>query len=201
MPFHIASMITSCASGMFRVPIEGIIGSPPPMIIHACTASPEKKDVGDLQHPKGKFFQHPKYSDGLAEPLIFSSGDKFSKNPYGFCVGTSPAGSMTQRTFYDYVMHFVANLPESQGVNGEPVLFSLGGHSSRWDVSSLFFLLANNVFPFFLPSHMSIWTQPNDNGTNLCWVKCLEKAVSLNGMRRHGVGTTPSYFNIIMREG
>ena len=57
------------------------------------------------------------------------------------------------------------------------------------------------MFPFFLPSHTSIWTQPNDNGTNLRWVKCLEKAVTSMGMRRNGFNTTPSYFNIIIREG
>ena len=201
MPFHITSMITSCASGKFKVPIEGIDGAPPPMIIHACSASPEKKDPGDLQYQEGQFFQHPRYSDGLSEPYHDSSADEINKNPYGFCVRTSPAGSMTQRTFYDYAIHFVNNLPESQGSNGQPVILFLDGHSSRWDVSSLLFLLTNNVFPFFLPSHTSIWTQPNDNGTNLRWVKCLERAVTLKGMRRNGVGVTPSYFNIIMRDG
>ena len=39
MPFHITSMITSCPSGIYMVPIEGIEGAPPPMIIHACSAS------------------------------------------------------------------------------------------------------------------------------------------------------------------
>ena len=95
---------------------------------------------------------------------------------------------MTQRTFYDYAIHFVNNLPESQGSNGQPVILFLDGHSSRWDVSSLLFLLTNNVFFFFLPSHTSIWTQPNDNGTNLRWVKCLERAVTLKGMRQNRVG-------------
>ena len=79
--------------------------------------------------------------------------------------------------------------------------FFLDGHSLWWDVSSLLFLSANNVFPFSLPYHTSIRTQPNDNGTNLRWVKCLEKAASLNGMQRNGFRMNPSYFNIIFREG
>jgi len=81
------------------------------------------------------------------------------------------------------------------------VILFLDGHSSRWDVSSLLYLLQNKVFPFFLPSHTSVWTQPNDNGTNLRWVKSLETAVSSLGMRWNGVSTTPSYFNIIIRNG
>lgn len=68
MPFHIMCMITSCASGLFKVPIEAIEGSPPPMIIHACSTSPDKQSAGDLQSSNEEFFQHPRYSDGLTEP-------------------------------------------------------------------------------------------------------------------------------------
>ena len=35
MPFHVTSIITSCASVNYKVPIECIGGAPPPMIIHA----------------------------------------------------------------------------------------------------------------------------------------------------------------------
>ena len=201
MPFHITSMITSCATGHYKVPIQGFEGAPPPMIIHACSASPDKKDSGEIQTANNAFFQHPRYSDGLAEPFSVAGADEVSKNPWGFCVRTSQAGSMTQRTFFDYCLHFVKHIPDDQGENGEPVILFLDGHSSRWDVSSLLYLLQNKVFPFFLPSHTSVWTQPNDNGTNLRWVKSLETAVSSLGMRWNGVSTTPSYFNIIIRNG
>ena len=143
-------MIKSCTKGVFKVPVEGIEGSPPPMIIHACSTSPDKQSAGDLQSSNEEFFQHPRYSDGLTEPYsAFSVAGDVKKNPWGFCVRTSTAGSMTQRTFYEYCLHFVDNLPANQGVNDEPVFLFLDGYSSRYDVSSLLYLLSNNVFPFF----------------------------------------------------
>ena len=201
MPFHVTSMITSCGSAIYMVPIEGIEGAPPPMIIHACSASPQKESPTDLQSSDEPFFQNLSFSEGLNEPFSVSAVDKVRKNPWGFMVRTSAAGSMTQRTFYDYCMHFVANIPKSQGKHGEAVFLFMDGHASRWDVSSLLYLLTNNVFPFFLPSHTSIWTQPNDNGVNLRWLKCIEQAVSSSGMRWNGVSTSPGYFNIILRQG
>ena len=96
MPFHITCMLTSCSTGIYKVPIEGIKGSPPPMIIHACSASPDKQSPSDLQTSNEEFFQHPRYSDGLAEPYsAFSVKGDVKKNPWGFCVRTSNAGSMT----------------------------------------------------------------------------------------------------------
>ena len=90
MPFHITSMITSCGSGHYKVPIEGCQGAPPPMIIHACSASPEKIKPSEVQIIEGSFFQNPRYSDGLGEPYSVSSGDdNIKKNPWGFCVRTS----------------------------------------------------------------------------------------------------------------
>ena len=116
-----------------------------------------------------------------------------------FLVRTAENGSTTQRTFYDFCMHFVKNLPKGQGKHGKPVILFLDDHSSRWYVSSLLYLMSNNVFPFLLPSHTSIWTQPNDNCVNLCWLKILETAVSTLGMRNSRLSTTPQYFNIILR--
>ena len=156
MPFHITSMLTSCASGQYKVPIEGYEGAPPPMIIHSCSASPEKDNPSQVQTMDGSFFQRPRYSDGLGEPYSVASSDEIKKNPWGFCVRTSASGSMTQRTFFDYCIHFVKNIPQDQGKEKQPVLLFLDGHSSRWDVSSLLYLLQNNVYPFFLPSHTSV---------------------------------------------
>ena len=97
------------------------------------------------------------------------------------------------------IVCFVKHLLDGQEKGDESLFLFLDCHSSRWDVSSLLYLMDNNVFPFFLPSHTSIWTQPNDNGVNLRWVKSLETAVSSLGMRNNGLSTTPQYFNIIIR--
>ena len=88
------------------------------------------------------------------EPYHALSVDEVRENRYGFCVRIGPAGSITQSSFNDYAMHFVANLPESQGVNGEPVLLFLNGHSSWWDISSLLFLLKSSIFHFPPISHI-----------------------------------------------
>ena len=94
------------------------------------------------------------YSEGIGKPYsVMAPEEDVRKNPWGFCVRCAENGSMTQRIFFDYSTHFVKNLPEGQGKNGEPVILFLDGHSSCWDVSSLVYLMKNNVFPFFLPSH------------------------------------------------
>ena len=49
---------------------------------------------------------------------------------------------------------------------GKPVLLFLDGHASRWSVKALLYLRENNVFVFCVPSHTTIWSQPNDAGPN-----------------------------------
>jgi len=61
-----------------------------------------------------------------------------------------------------YVNHFVLNLQPDHG----PVILFLDGHGSRWNKHALLYLMRNNVFPFILASHTSIWSQPNDAGVN-----------------------------------
>ena len=56
IPFHITSMITSCSFGHYKVPIEGLDGAPPPMIIHACCASPEKLHTVNIRQGKDLSF-------------------------------------------------------------------------------------------------------------------------------------------------
>ena len=81
------------------------------MIIHACSASPKKDNCIDLQSSSEEFYQNPAFSEGLSEPYSVSAKDSVSKNPWGFNVRTSLVGSMTQRTFYDYCIYFVQNIP------------------------------------------------------------------------------------------
>ena len=94
-------------------------------------------------------------------------------NYFGFGVRTTPKGSMQQDIFLDYAAHFVKHLPPDQGKGKCPVVLILDGHSSRWTISALEYLTENNVWPFFLPSHSSIITQPNDCGVNKAVHKCI----------------------------
>lgn len=77
----------------------------------------------------------------------------------------------------------------------------LDGHSSRWDLPALRYLYEHNVFPFFFPSHTSIWSQANDNGTN----KRLHALIEVEAAKlRSGSCLTnskfkPSDWNIIFR--
>ena len=56
--------------------------------------------------------------------------------------------------------------PAGQGPDGDPVLLFFDGHTSRWNMSALLYLERNNVHGICLPSHTSIWSQPNDAGAN-----------------------------------
>ena len=53
-----------------------------------------------------------------------------------------------------------------QGKDGEPVFLFVDGHSSRWPLRALRHLQDHNVFCIVLPSHTTIWSQPNDAGAN-----------------------------------
>jgi len=77
-------------------------------------------------------------------------------------VETTSSGSMTQEVFMVYAKHFVKSLPSGHG----PVFLFMDGHASRWNNFALKYLTDNRVFTFFLASHTSIWSQPNDAGVN-----------------------------------
>ena len=55
---------------------------------------------------------------------------------------------------------------------GEPVFLFLDGHASRWSLAGLAKLRANNVFVICVPSHTTVWSQPNDNGINAAMKAC-----------------------------
>ena len=54
-----------------------------------------------------------------------------------------------------------------QGKDGEPVFLFVDGHSSRWPLRALRHLQDHNVFCIVLPSHTTIWSQPNDAAANV----------------------------------
>jgi hypothetical protein len=105
-------------------------------------------------------------------------------------VATTHSGSMTQETFVHFARHFVDSLPPNSG----PVVLFLDGHGSRWNVHALNYLMENNVYPFFLASHTSIWAQPNDAGVNKRFHWCVE--FEIKSVRRTcRSAPTVKYFN------
>jgi len=102
---------------------------------------------------------------------------------------------MTQEVFYYYAQHFVRSLPENHG----PAILFLDGHASRWSVPALRYLLKNHVYAFFLASHTSIWSQPNDGGVNKRFHRAIEESCS--EVRRGCDAATIPYFNGNFRKG
>ena len=182
MPFHVSACITSRADGKYAEPGEKIYdGAPPPVIIHS--KGKDRKDSKRSSKKKAKQQRKDvrKVSDRFLEHLApmcegaQDAADAFRKNNvYGFEVFATTNGSMTQDSMLPYAEHFVRNKMAGPHAN-EPAVLLLDGHSSRWDLSALYYLIENGVFPFFLPSHTSIWSQPNDTGPNFRLHKCIAK--------------------------
>jgi len=108
------------------------------------------------------------------------------------------AGSSTQETFYHYCQHFVSSaVPAGKRA---PIILLLDGHASRWNTQALRLLMSNRIFPFFLPSHTSIWSQPNDAGINIGFHAAIEKATKKRHRAAAVSGRTPviKYHNEIL---
>lgn len=69
-----------------------------------------------------------------------------------------------------------------QGKGGEPVFLIVDGHASRWSLTALHHLLTHNVYAICLPSHTSIWAQPNDAGPNASFKWVLGNVVHEMGL-------------------
>jgi len=101
-----------------------------------------------------------RFQDGMSLPEVI--------------VISNSAGSSTQETFFHYCEHFVKSvLPASKR---DPIILLLDGHASHWNTQALCLLMHNRIFPFFLPSHTSIWSQPNDAGINIGFHSAIENA-------------------------
>ena len=94
-------------------------------------------------------------------------------------VGVTPNGSMTLEEFPFWCRHFNefcvlptqgGRIEDDNGVvikeGGQPVLLFIDAHASRWGPSAFAYLMGNNIFPICVPSHTTIWSQPNDAGCN-----------------------------------
>ena len=86
-------------------------------------------------------------------------------NEYGFLVLVTPNGSMTKKAFLHFAKPFVKYINMDRE-EGEPAILLMDGHSSRWNEEAIDYLLQNKVYPFFHPSHTSVWSQANANGPN-----------------------------------
>jgi hypothetical protein len=195
MPFHVTICLTTRSDGQYVVPGSSIFdGAPPPAIIHS-----RKGDERDPAEVSSKF------KTGLVD-IRGTSGcsnmeEAFQQNDkHGVLVLATPNGSMTQSAMLPYAKHFVNHVPRNRRKD-EPIILFLDGHSSRWDTPTLKYFFQNNVFPFLLPSHTSIWSQPNDCGPNKWLHDCLGEATK--GLRStfDGQKFGISNWNMIFRHG
>ena len=87
-------------------------------------------------------------------------------NETGIGVEVSASGSMLRSIFPKWCAHFIKHLPVDQGKGKMPVFLFVDGHTSRWSYEGLTLLKENNVYVICLPSHSTIFSQPNDAGVN-----------------------------------
>ena len=154
------------------------------MIIHAnpsknkTAEKEERKDQREGNLPLSNNVS-PQFKAGIDDPSIL--------------VTSTSSGSMTQETFYFYCEHFVASLEN----NHLPVLLLLDGHGSHLSVPALEYLMRNDVFPFFIASHTSIWAQPNDAGVNK-WYHWAVEEVARHTRRSRTNTPNIEYFNTVL---
>ena len=185
--------------GCYRCVENKSEGAPGPYIIHSDRRKRSEKELSQAEKNGPVPPRLPKTPDKFLTNLLYlEESTEEKKNPLGLKVRTTTNGSMTQSIFYDFCEHFVSSLPISQGKDKEMVILFLDGHVSRWNLAALRYLMINNVYPFFLASHTSIWSQPNDNGPIKRLHSCIEDA-ALNH-RRWNKAIVP-YFNLIFVQG
>jgi len=149
--------------GLYRDQTSGIVeGACGPILIHADKAKTKEKEAQERVRQR---------NGETTERCTAARWTQELENLPDVLVETTGSGSMTQEVFLVYAKHFVSCLPS----NHQPVILFLDGHGSRWNLDALQFLMSNCVFPFILPSHTSIWSQPNDAGVNKCFHSAVEQ--------------------------
>jgi len=161
-------MIVVCSSifkGLYRDVANGITeGACGPLLIHMDKTKTKEKEAEERVRQRTQ--------DTVIETTTALCWTVVTRNVPDITVETTGSGSMTQEVFMVYTKHFVATLPLNHG----PVIFFLDSHGSHWNKYALKFLLDNKVLPFFLASHTSIWSQPNDAGVNKRFHWAIEQA-------------------------
>jgi len=198
MPFHVTVCLTTRADGLHVCMLDGIYeGAPPPVIIHS---KKPPKDPDAVVQPENVPDQLLK---GLApmgnEGKYKDATDAYkNNNGLGFLALATPNGSMKQCSMLPYAVHFVNSLPKDRDPQ-EGIILLLDGHSSRWDLPALLHLLRNNVYPFFYPSHTSIWSQANDCGPNMRLHNCISEAAKAKRGSLRNKKYKPSDWNVVFR--
>ena len=206
MSMHITACITTCGNGRYCTPKDGISGAPGPLLIHTDKSKSKEKEKEEQEQQRNGALPKsqqpsPRFLVGLGgdENESFVNQKDSEKNPFGFRVATTSTGSMIQETFFTFATHFIENLGPGLGPNGMPVFLFLDGHGSWWHTQALSLLLKNNVQKAFIPSHTSIWAQPNDCGVNRRFHNTIELAAQQ--IRRGSERTNICYFNQIFKSG
>jgi len=115
-------------------------------------------------------------------------------------VAVTRQGSMVKELFPEWVRHFIKNnLLPGQGKGENPVILFVDGHSSRWSMLALLMLLDHNIWLICIPSHTSVWAQPNDAGPNGSFKGCLGRVVSRSTGGLQTAGVDRASFNRLLR--
>jgi len=186
--FILANPVDCCfLEGLYCDQASGIVeGACGPLLIHADKAKTKEKEAQE----------HLRQCNGeTTERNTAACWTQELENLPDVLVETTGSGSMMQEVFLVYAKHFVSCLPTDH----QPVILFLDGHGSRWNVDALLYLMANHVFPFILPSHTSIWSQPNDAGVNKRFHSAVEQ-ICEQTRRTLEVATVP-YFNKNFADG
>jgi hypothetical protein len=179
--------LDSWTSGLYRNTKKNINeGAPSLFTIHSDKTCTKEKEKAEREKQRA----------GLA-PSSKKIASRFTKGleDSDIVVTTSSSGSQLQETFTLYSKHLVTSLGPDHG----PAILVMDGHASRWTAAGLRYLLANRIFPCFLPSHTSMWSQPNDCNLNRRLHECMEKAALK--FRRTDSAPTLATYNSIMKEG
>ncbi len=189
---NVSRLIDSLAfKGLYANLEQGIKGAPGAMIIH-CDKNQNQEQIAQERDRQRRgeepmpLLTRQRFQDGISLPEV--------------TVISNTAGSSTQETFFHFCQHFVASVQPPN--KREPIILFLDGHASRWNTQALRLLMRNRIFPFFLPSHTSIWSQPNDAGINIGFHAAIENATK---KRRRGAAVssrTPTvcYHNEILSD-
>jgi hypothetical protein len=197
MPNHTSLAIITRADGQYMDPANDIFtGAPPPVIIHSKKESKSKQPSDDEDEPTKLKENHVKHLVPF-KPTNKSFLDAYvENNENGYLVLVTPNGSMTKKAFMHFSKHFVHYIDKDPDrTNGEPVILMLDGHASRWNENAINYLTDHGVYLFFHPSHTSIWSQSNDNGTNLSIHGCVSE-VSVDVRKNFAVESNNTKFDI-----
>ena len=92
----------------------------------------------------------------------------------------SPRGWMDEKRFQAYLLLYIRKIKEIREKSGstDSHVLLLDGHSSRYNVDTLWTAAVNRIIVFFGPSQLTNCWQANDSGTNKKWKDNLRKELA-----------------------